>query len=165
MTTLQALCQWIYDWPVSQQLRESDNAFPLVETAHVLSISLIAGSIATVDLRLLGALLREQPVARITAALLPWTWRGLALMVASGLPLFASEAATLYANPAFRVKAVLLGLAGLNALLFHRTAYRGVAGWGAGPAPLSAQVFAAVSLLLWAGVIVSGRLIAVFHGH
>jgi hypothetical protein len=165
MMTLQTLCQWIYDWPASTQLRESDNAFPLIETAHVLAVALIAGSIITVDLRLIGAVLRDQPVERIAGALLPWTWRGFALMVVTGLPLFASEAVKLYANPAFRVKLLLLALAGVNAFLFHRTAYRGVGAWSTGPAPFPARAFAGVSLLLWAGVIVSGRLIAVFHGH
>lgn len=165
MTTIQTFCQWIYDWPASTWLRESDNAFPLLETAHVLAITLIAGSILTVDLRLIGVVLRSEPAGRIASALLPWTWRGFALMMVTGLPLFASEAANLYGNPAFQVKLMLLGLAGLNALLFHRTAYRQVSDWGRGSSPLSARAFASISILLWAGIIVSGRLIAVFHGH
>jgi hypothetical protein len=165
MTTLQILCQWIYDWPASTFLRESDNAFPVIETAHVLSVSLIAGSIAALDLRLMGAIFRDEPVERIAATLLPWTWYGFVLMVLTGLPLFASEAVKLYPNPAFRLKLALLTLAGLNALLFHLTTYRSVRSWGAGPVPSSARGFGVISLLLWSGVIVSGRLIAVFHGH
>lgn len=164
MTTLQSLCQQIHDWPFSTALRESDDAFPLLETAHVLAIGLIAGSIVIVDLRLIGLLFRDHPVRRIVEALLPWTWRGFALMLVTGLPLFAAEAADLYANPAFRLKLILLGLAGLNALLFHGTSYRLVQGWGLS-APPAARAFAATSILLWSGIIVSGRLIAVFHVH
>jgi hypothetical protein len=166
MTSLIQLCQWLYDLPGSTALRESDNAFPLVETVHVLSVSLMAGTIVVVDLRVAGWLLRTEPVTRVAGALLPWTWWGFALMVLSGLPLFASEAIKLYGNPAFRLKALLLVLAGLNALLFHGTTFRSVGDWDRRPvAPLRARLFAIASMTLWSGVIVSGRMIAVFHGH
>ena len=150
MTTLQDLCRWIYDMPISTALRESDVVFPLIETFHVLAITVIVGTIVAVDLRVGGLLLRDQPLDRITRALLPYTWWGFAFRAATGLPLFAAEAAKLYANPAFRIKLLLLGLAGLNAMLFHRTHTR---------------IFAGASIVLWSGIIVSGRLIAVFHGH
>jgi hypothetical protein len=165
MITLQTLCQSIYDWPSSTALRESDNAYPLIETVHVLGISLIAGSLVTVDLRLIGALFREQPVTSVTRMLLPWAWCGFALMVVTGVPLFAAQAAKLYDNPAFRVKLTLLVAAGLNALLFHLTTYRRARDWELGVPPLSARAFAATSILLWSGIIVAGRLIAVFHAH
>jgi hypothetical protein len=163
---LQNLCQLLYDAPASTALRESDVIFPLIETFHVLAISLIAGTIVTVDLRVVGLIFRDQPVARIIGALLPYTWYGFALMAITGLPLFAAEAAKLYGNPAFRVKLLLLGLAGINALLFHKTAYRGLRSQlSHGTASLPARMFAGVSVLLWSGIIVSGRLIAVFHAH
>jgi hypothetical protein len=166
MTTLQDLCQWLYDMPVNTALRESDEVFPLVETAHVLSTVLIAGTIVAVDLRLLGILFRDIALTRITRALLPYTWIGFGLMALTGLPLFAAEAAKLYGNPAFRLKLVLLALAGANALLFHKTAGRGINDWDPQLVPsLQVRAFAGVSVVLWAGVIVAGRLIAVFHGH
>jgi hypothetical protein len=165
-TGLHGLCQQIYDWPASSALRESNVVFPLVETAHVLAITLIAGTIVTVDLRVGGLIFRDQPLTRITRALLPYTWYGFALMVITGLPLFAAEATKLYGNPAFRLKLLLLGLAGLNALLFHKTTYRRLHDRDQeGGAGLSARMFAGVSVLLWSGIIVSGRLIAVFHPH
>jgi hypothetical protein len=166
MTILQNLCQWLYDLQTSTALRESDVVFPLVATFHVLAITLIAGTIVTVDLRVCGLIFRGEPLTRVTRALLPYTWYGFVLMVITGLPLFAAEAAKLYGNPAFRVKLLLLGLAGLNALLFHKTAFRGMEDLdrrGATSPP--ARAFASVSILLWSGIIVSGRLIAVFHSH
>jgi hypothetical protein len=165
MTTIQALCQWLYHMPVNTALRESDDVFPLIETAHVLAIVLITGSILTVDLRVLGVVFRQVPVPHLTRVLLPYTWYGFGLMVITGLPLFTAEAAKLYGNPAFRIKLLLLLLAGVNALLFHKTAGRGLKDWDPRRMPsLQARTFATVSMLLWAGVIVSGRLIAVFHG-
>lgn len=166
MTTLQLLCQWLYDLPTSTALRESDVVFPLIETLHVLAITLIAGTIVTVDLRVCGLMFRGESLTRITRTLLPFTWYGFAVMVITGLPLFAAEAAKLYGNPAFRVKLLLLGLAGLNALIFHKTVFRGMEDSDRrGVTSLPARVFASVSILLWSGIIVSGRLIAVFRSH
>jgi hypothetical protein len=166
MNAIQHLCQWVYDWPQVEALRESDQVFPLVETVHVLAIALIVGTIVTVDLRLIGLVLRQEPAERVARALLPYTWWGFVLMLATGVPLFAAESVNLYANPAFRVKLVLLLLAGANALLFHRTAYRRVREWTIGSAaPGYAQIFAYVSILLWSGIVISGRLIAVFRAH
>jgi hypothetical protein len=166
MTALQTLCQTLYELPASTALRESEVVFPVIETFHVLAITLIAGTIVTVDLRVGGLIFPDQPLSRITRALLPYTWYGFAIMVVTGLPLFAAEAAKLYGNPAFRVKLLLLGLAGLNALLFHLTVYgRLLEQHQHGPPPLTARMFAVTSAVLWSGVIVSGRLIAVFHGH
>jgi hypothetical protein len=166
MAMLQTLCQLLYDLPTSTALRESDVVFPLVETFHVLAITLIAGTIVTVDLRVCGLIFRGESLTRITRTLLPYTWYGFVVMVITGLPLFAAEAAKLYGNPAFRVKLLLLGIAGLNALLFHKTAFRGVDDSDRrGAISLSARVFASVSIVLWSGIIVSGRLIAVFHSH
>ncbi len=166
MAMLQDLCQLIYDLPASTALRESDVVFPLVETFHVLAITLIAGTVVTVDLRVGGLILRDQPLQRIARALLPYTWGGFVLMVITGLPLFAAEAAKLYGNPAFRLKLLLLALAGLNAWLFHRTTYPGLRQREQHlGASLPGRLFAGVSVVLWSGIIVSGRLIAVFHVH
>jgi hypothetical protein len=166
MTTLQNFCDWLNELPWSKALSESDDAFPVLETLHVLSMSLIVGTVVTVDLRVTGLILRSEPVTRVVRALLPGTWIGFGIMVFTGLPLFASEAAKLYGNPAFRLKLLLLGLAGLNALMFHVVAYRRVAQWDQRPAgPPVAKALAALSIVLWAGVIVSGRMIAISHGH
>jgi hypothetical protein len=166
VTILQNLCQWLYDLPTSTALRESDVVFPVIETFHVLAITLIAGTVVTVDLRMCGLIFRGESLSRIVRTLLPYTWYGFAVMVITGLPLFAAEAAKLYGNPAFRVKMLLLGLAGLNALLFHKAAFRGIDDSDRrGATSLPARIFASVSILLWSGIIVSGRLIAVFHTH
>ena len=147
-------------------MEESDNLFPMIESVHVLGIALMAGTLITVDLRVLGATFPHEPVRRIAETLLPYTWAGFVLMVATGLPLFAAESVKLINNPAFRIKLMLLALAGINALLFHLTVYRNVDAWGrSGTSPPTARLLAGISALLWLSVIVSGRLIAVFHSH
>lgn len=158
--------EWIYELPWAAALRESDNAYPIIETFHVLSITLIVGTVITLDLRVLGLILKQEPVTRVGRALLPVTWYGFLIMSLTGIPLFAAQAVQLYSNPAFRLKLLLLALAGTNAWLFHATVYRTVAAWDDTAAtPLPARAFAATSIVLWSAIIVSGRLIAVFHAH
>ena len=156
--------EWLYEQPWAAALRESENAYPLIETVHVLSIAIIVGTVVAVDSRVLGLILKTEPVTRVARALLPATWYGFLIMVLTGVPLFAAQAIQLYSNPAFRLKILLLALAGINALLFHRTTYCTVGDWdNAHTAPISARAFAVTSIALWSAIIVSGRLIAVFH--
>ena len=166
MDTILAICQWLYDLPWVVRLEESDNLFPIIESAHVLGIGLMAGTIITVDLRVLGLVFPQEPVRRIAETLLPYTWWGFALMVITGIPLFAAESIKVIYNPAFQIKLILLAVAGANALLFHRTVYRTVDEWGRRKTgPGAARALAATSAGLWFAVIISGRLIAVFHRH
>jgi len=165
MSLLFDLCRSIYDTPLATGIRESEVAFPVIETLHVLGLALMTGTIAIVDLRLLGWVFPDEPASDIADQLLPATWAGFAVMAASGLLLFGAEAEKLYSNPAFRLKLVLLILAAANMLAFHFTVYRRVAIWGrARKTPRGARIAAALSLALWAGVIASGRMIAYFHG-
>jgi hypothetical protein len=162
--TLLHICQWLYDSPFGTSIRESDLVFDLIESAHVLGISLMAGTVAFVDLRLLGLVLKNDEVSDVLAQVLPLTWAGFGLMVTSGLLLFWSEASKMYFNPMFRLKLVLLALAGLNPLIFHQTVFRGVEAWDSGAAaPRRAKMSAIASLTLWSAIIVAGRAIAYFH--
>lgn len=164
MSLLLDVCQWLNDLPASQALAESEWAFPSIESVHVLSLALMAGTLALVDLRVLGLALPGLQVSVVTRRLLPLTWTGFALMLASGAVLFASEAARLYGSSAFRAKMLLMLLAGVNAAVFHATVFARVGDWeNAAIAPARARFAAATSLLLWAGIIVCGRFIAYFH--
>jgi hypothetical protein len=163
MPLLQHLCQLLYDSRIGTAIRESDNAFPIIESIHVLGITLLVGTIAVLDLRMLGVILRPVPVTRVARAVFPLTWSGFAVMFASGFLLFWSEAAKNYYNPAFRIKLVLLMLVGLNPLIFHTTIYRQVHEWELQErSPWRARAAAVVSLTLWSGIIIAGRAIAYF---
>lgn len=161
--TLFAICQWLNDSGVGTYIRESEWLFPLIESAHVLAIALLVGTVAILDLRLLGFMLSKEPVSDIAEQVLPWTWAGFAVMFTSGFLLFWAEAVKCYGNPAFRLKMLFMVLAGLNPLIFHSTIYRSVGDWNTAPVtPARARMAAVLSLTLWTGIIVTGRMVAYF---
>jgi hypothetical protein len=147
-------------------LRQSVWMFDIVEIVHTLGIVLVAGTIMLVDLRLLGLGLRREPVLDVVSRIVPWTLAGFVLMFLTGGSLFAAEAVRLYASPAFRIKLVLLMLAGANALIFHTTIYRSAAEWNqAAVTPVRARMAGFLSLLLWICIIAAGRAIAYGPGY
>ena len=159
MERLLAFCKWLEHTPLGTEVRESLWIFPTIETIHLLGMVLLFSTVAVMDLRLCGFVMRREPVSRLAARLLPWTWTGFALMIVTGSLLFSANAAKTYIhNPSFQLKMLLIFLAGVNALVFHRTVYRRVSGWdySASP-PAAARTAATLSLLLWVGVIAAGR--------
>ncbi len=163
---LLSTCQWVDSTRLSAIIRQSNWLFATLDTFHTLGIVLVAGTIMLVDLRLLGLSLRNVPVAQMVSRIVPATLWGFVLMLVSGGLLFASEAVKLYHSPAFRIKLLLLGMAGINAFIFHRTIFRDVAQWEpASIAPARARLAGLLSLILWIGIIAAGRAIAYGSGY
>lgn len=156
-----AFCQWLENSSWATAIHQSLWLFPMLETAHLFGIVSLVGATSALDLRLMGLTMKGEPVSRIAARLLPWAWAGLTIQVVTGFCLFASEATRCLDNKAFRLKMVMLVLAGLNALVFHWTVYRRVASWDDAPAtPLAAKFAGFCSILLWFGIVAAGRWIA-----
>jgi hypothetical protein len=154
------IAQWLQDLPLAQQVRESDILFPYLSIMHVVGLALAGGSIAYLDLRLLGFGLKRAPVSKVAASLLPCMWIGWVLMLISGGGILISEAVMLYESWFFRAKMIMMVLAGINALVFHFTVFRRVGEWDLAPTtPLQARLTGALSLTLWMGMIAAGRLI------
>ena len=159
--SLLPFCEWLASTPGSIALHESLFMYPLVESVHVLTLCLFVGMTMMLDLRLTGLALRKVPVADVVVRLQPWMFLGFAIMVISGILLFYAIPIRSYQNIFFRVKVVFLILAGVNALAFHRGIFRRVETWGRDTEPpLRARFAGFASLLLWAVVIVTGRMIA-----
>jgi hypothetical protein len=136
-----------YDW-----------LFPIIETAHVVALAVVFGTVAMVDLRLLGFGVPGSSVRKLASEVLPWTWGAFAFAAMSGSLLFASKANVYFTNHEFRMKFLALFLAGLNMLVFQFGAFRRVAEWDARrPPPIAARLAGGVSLLLWILVIFYGR--------
>jgi len=154
-------CKWLASTEWSIALHESQYMYSWIESTHVLTLMLFVGLAAMLDLRLMGLTMRRAPVDDVVERLLPWLTLGLIVMMTTGLLLFYAIPVRTYQNVFFRAKIVFLILAGINVWLFHSGIYRSVANWTLDPIPpRRARVAAALSLALWAGVVVAGRMIA-----
>jgi len=152
--------EWIEQGPLAVAMRQELWLYPSVEILHILGFVTLVGSIAMLDLRLLG-LSRALPVRQLARHLLPWTWGALLVIVPTGSLMFMAHASEFIDNRAFVLKLTLIFAAGLNAAAFHLGPFRVVAQWDDRVAtPPRAKVHAALSLLIWAGVIACGRLLA-----
>jgi hypothetical protein len=151
----------IAGWPISAAMRGetpgTEWLFPIIETLHVVALTIVFGSIAMVDLRLLGISSRNSTVSRLSGEVLPWTWIAWSAAAVCGTLMFLAKTETYAGNLQFRLKFVCMGLAAVNMLVFHFGAYRQVASWDSGEPPLSAKMAGALSLSLWTGVVFFGR--------
>jgi hypothetical protein len=151
---------------VGRAMREWLWLYPSVEVVHIAGIGLLFGSIAMLDLRLLGVS-RNISVKRLAGHVLPWSAASFLLIVPSGLLMFTAHASEFVDSGVFVLKMLLILAAGLNAALFHAITFRTADVWDseemrALPPPPSARIAAAASLVLWISVIACGRLLAYF---
>jgi hypothetical protein len=139
-------------------LRGSLYAFPLIESFHVIGLTMVFGTVAIIDLRLLGLASVRRPFATLASETIRWTWTAFALTATTGALMFSTNALAYYQNLQFRFKMSLLVLAGINVLIFNFTAGRRVDRWNSDrAAPMAGKLAGAVSLLIWIGVIFLGR--------
>jgi|SRR6185503_11555799 len=141
-------------------IREGESLFPWIESIHVLAISLVVGTILLVDLRLLGFGAHRRSLSGLMREVLPLTWGAFAIAATSGFLLFASAALKYAALWEFQAKMLLLAGAGLNMAVFHLVRGHGMAAWDeAALPPPAARAAGGLSLCLWLGVLVMGRVI------
>ena len=155
---LQDLIAFVEHGTLGELVRENDLLFPFIESVHVLAVCLVVGSIAVVDLRLLGFASVDRPVGRLMRSILPITVGAFGLAVAAGSLLFISHASKYLENRFFIAKITLIALAGVNMAVFHLIDARNLDEWenDALP-PLFARVAGGLSLFLWVSVVACGR--------
>jgi hypothetical protein len=145
---------------IARAMREWLWLYPAVEIVHIVGFTMLVGSVAMFDLRVLG-LSKAIPVRALSRHLLPWSVGALALIVPTGLMMFSAHAGDFLGNRAFQLKMALLLTAALNAIYFRTGPYQTVPGWDVqSPAPWDARVSVALSLVLWVAIISCGRLLA-----
>ena len=166
MTALHSFQVWLIraieaNSPVVDVMRTAW-AWPIAESVHFVGLCLLIGAIGTFDLRLLG-FMRRVPIA-VVHRFVPFAILGFVMNVASGLCFLLTEPDQYILNPAFHLKLLFLGIAGVNAGLFYVTSWRRVFSDHATlDAPARAKVIAAVSLSAWMVVIVCGRLLTFYR--
>jgi len=146
--------RWLVNSPWSHFINSYEWVFPVVQSLHFIGFAMSIGTIAIVDLRLLGLGMRRQPPAELAADLAPWTLVGIAVMLTTGPLMFSTDAVAYHFNPSFQFKMVCLMLA----LLFHYTLHRRAV--KPDVSPIAAKLAAATSLLLWTAVVADRRDVA-----
>jgi hypothetical protein len=154
---LEQFCEWLQETALGMAVRESAFLFPWFESLHVLMIALVVGSIAIVDMRLLNRALRDRPISRLMAEVLPLTRFAFAGAVLTGFALFTSQPTMYLHNTPFRMKLLLLLAALINIGFFHLVTARSIARWDTGIPPARVQFAGGASLALWIGIVAFGR--------
>lgn len=163
MSALQdRLVQAFANTPLVSSFMHTAWGWPLCESLHFWGLSLLVGTIATFDLRLLG-MAKHVPIAALHR-LVPWGILGYSVNVITGAMFLLTEPDQYIYNPAFHFKMLFMGLAGVNVLAFYSTVFRKLEVLGPGDdTPRSAKLIGGASLFLWIAVIVCGRLLTFYR--
>jgi hypothetical protein len=143
----------IYDLNANP-LNSNEWAFPLTECFHITSFALSIGTIALVDLRLLGLGMRHQTAGQIVKDTSLWTLAGFIIVIFSGLLIFSSDPIHYLYNQAFRFKVTALAIGIIYNYTIHRKVALSNSSGGTG------LLVAGISVLLWISVVFSGLWIA-----
>jgi uncharacterized protein DUF6644 len=153
-----ALLEWIESTSLSTAIREGGLPYPIIGGLHLLSIAWFGGMLLATDFRLLGWAMKRRSVSDVIGQLQNWKRLGFVMVTATGILLAWSEPIKLYHSPSFWIKMILFALVFVHALIF-RPVYRDPGKLDVG-ITTRAKVAAPLSVLLWAGLIITGRLIA-----
>ncbi len=143
----------IYDLQANP-LNSNEWAFPLTEYFHITAFALSIGTIALVDLRLLGIGMRHQSAGHLTKDTSIWTLAGFMIVIFSGLLIVSSDPIHYFYNEAFRFKIAALVLG----IVYNYTIHRKVA--LSDPSPAVGALVGGFSLVLWIAVVFSGLYMA-----
>jgi cytochrome bd-type quinol oxidase subunit 1 len=147
--------------PVASFMR-SAWGWPAIESLHFIGLALLIGTIGVFDLRLLGVARRIPLVA--LHRLVPWGLVGYGINVTTGAMFIMTEPNQYILNPSFHLKLLFMAVAGFNALAFYAVVYpRATAPDASDEAPPRGRLVAVVSLCMWMGVIVCGRMITFYR--
>lgn len=134
---------------------------PIAQAIHIMGIAVVMSSIVMVNLRFLGIAVPSQNVSEMIRRLMPWTWWALPVNAVTGLLFVAARPVRYFYNPVFGIKFMLLVPAVVLAFVVYWLNRRETGFWERSLARRnSARVIAAVSMLLWIGVVLAGRWIA-----
>ena len=148
---------WLEETPFSTWMRESGPAFFSSLIFHSIGMGFVVGVHVAISLRILGFAPRIPLL--LMRRFFPVFWVGFVIVFLSGALLLIAYPAKALTNPVFYLKLTAV----VAALFITRSLARGVLqdpSYDAGPAPRKARMLAALSLMLWAGAVTSGRLLA-----
>jgi hypothetical protein len=158
--SITAFLEWLNESPLAVTIRESVWVFPIIESIHVIALVIVLGSIARLDLRLLGFASRDRPVTEVADEMLPWTWSSFVVASICGVLLYVGNPIRYLDISYFGIKMGLLVLAGINMLVFQLLISRNIGEWDTRAIPpTAARVSAGLSLGFWVSIVFLGRFV------
>ena len=158
---MSAFTQWISDTSLSLAIRESFWLIPMIQITHIVAIAMIVTAAAVITARIAGLASRSQTMRETAQRFLPWIWTGLIVLAPTGIVLIIAEPQRTLGNPTFWWKMAMLALAIAITASFQVSLRRDATAWeDHGQKAGARRIFAASSLLLWLGIVATGRLIA-----
>lgn len=154
---MQQFCDWLAGTALSQVLQATAWIIPMIQTLHILCIAAVVGAMGMLGLRMLGIGWRDQTIQQVGRRFLPWMWRALPVLAATGLLMIIAEPLRSLPNTAFQLKMLLLLAVIVLSLIMDRAVTRG----GAIVAESALARMAGLFILIaWTGIVVAGRWIA-----
>lgn len=145
--------EWCETLWLGQFIVTSNWLFPVIEAVHLLALSALGGAVLIVDLRLMGWGLKDRSAAELWRAARPWMIGAIAMMIATGVPLFLSEPIKCYYNDSFWVKMTTLPIA----IVFAFTIRAGATADAVRNTARRQMLVGALSIALWVTVAAAGR--------
>lgn len=159
--TMEHFINWLVASQASEAFKNAVWFVPTVQIFHILAISVLFSSMLMIDMRIWGWAGMSQGMSSIARRYLPWAWGALGVLVLTGSLLIVAEPDRELNNVSFWIKMSLLALGLVITAVFQQTVHRNAKFWDQSSSGRGFVKFAAVfTLLIWAGVIVSGRMIA-----
>src|SRR5262249_11410587 len=154
---LNQFCVWLDQTPLSQTIQTQAWIVPTVQTIHILAIALVATSALMIDLRVVGIVGRDQPMAPVGERFLPFVWWPLLVLLATGAIMIIGEPARSLKSGVFQLKIALILVAMIVTYILQRSLNQVTAGERARGAMVPIAI---LSIFLWVGIICAGRWIA-----
>ena len=160
-TPLPEFSIWISNTPLSLFIGKNFWFIPIVQTIHILAIATSFGSVAMINLRILGVSWRSRTVEQTARRFLPWIWWSFLVLILTGLLMIIGEPVRELINPIFWMKMILVIVGILVSLGFQSSVRRNGAGWDSTRThKLAVRVGAGAVIVLWCAIMLAGRWIA-----
>jgi uncharacterized membrane protein SirB2 len=158
--SLDNLCAWIEQTPLSQAIQVTAWSVPAVQTVHILAIAAVMASVLMLNLRLLGVVGVDRSIAEVSARIRPVIWWTLPILLVSGLLLIIGEPVRSLENPIFQVKMLMLITVIVLTLAYQVPLTKDSHFWERSGRSITIKLIAIVSLALWVAIVCAGRWIA-----
>jgi hypothetical protein len=151
---------WLSDTGLSKALQDQAWVVPTSQSIHIIAVSVVFGSACMINLRLLGLGRSGRSVSQLSDTLLPWMWRGLAVLLLTGLIQTIAEPVRQFVTPLFWAKMMMIIVVAMMTAVYAKAVRRHAPQWDAAASrPVRAKAFAIFSTMLWLAIIVCGRFI------